>query len=72
MKEWYINARSQWTLDYPPFFAWFEYLLSHFAGFFDREMLKVENLNHDSKNTVLYQRATVMVSDVVLAYGVKK
>ncbi|KAK1123389.1 hypothetical protein K0M31_008099 [Melipona bicolor] len=72
LKEWYVNTKSQWTLDYPPFFAWFEYFLSQIARFVDDDMLKVENLNYASFNTVLFQRGTVIFLDLVYAYGVKE
>ncbi|XP_077276015.1 ALG6/ALG8 family glucosyltransferase xit [Temnothorax americanus] len=72
VKEWYVNAQSPWTLDYPPLFAWFEYCLSQAAAFFDPEMLKVENLNYASPATVYFQRGTVIFADLILAYGVRE
>lgn len=72
IKEWYINAKSQWTLDYPPLFAWFEYTLSQVARLFDEEMLKVDNFNYASPTTIYFQRTTVIVSDLMFAYGIRE
>lgn len=40
-KEWYKDgaSASPWTLDYPPLFAWFEYMLAQMAQFVDAAML---------------------------------
>ena len=68
-KQWYYEATSQWTLDYPPFFAYFEWLLSWPAALVDASMLKVDNLNYDSWETVCYQRASVLFTEGLLIYA---
>lgn len=72
IKNWYKDDTSVWTLDYPPLFAWFEYLLSHVAKYFDKDMLDVQNLNYASSRTILFQRLSVIVSDLFLVYGTKE
>lgn len=42
-----------------------------FAQFADAQMLDVSNLQYKSFETLLFQRVSVIISDIVLAFGVK-
>ena len=44
LKRWYYEESSIWTLDYPPFFAYFEWLLSQIAVHFDERMVQVRRI----------------------------
>lgn len=72
VKQWYYEKTSEWTLDYPPFFAGLEWLLSQVAKYFDPKMLKVENLGYASEQTVLFQRLSVIITELVLVFALHK
>jgi alpha-1,3-glucosyltransferase len=71
LRRWYFENTSEWTLDYPPFFAYFEWVLSHVARLVDPAMLRVYNLDHDHWRTVYFQRATVIVTELLLVVALQ-
>lgn len=70
LNQWYIESTSQWTLDYPPFFAYFEYILSIPAAFIDPKITQIDNLEYSSQALLVYHRMTVIVSEMVLVWAV--
>lgn len=71
LSQWYFDETSPWTLDYPPFFAYFECFLSIFAKFVDPQIVDLQNgLSYSSKTVLYFQRITVVLSDLCLLYGI--
>lgn len=73
-QTWYRDNRTQWTLDYPPFFAWWERFRAIPAAWIEPNLLKLEGDGmedvHESTKAIAYQRGTVMMAEtLVLASG---
>ncbi|KAF5393604.1 hypothetical protein D9757_000121 [Collybiopsis confluens] len=54
------------ALDYPPFFAYFEKILSVPASFIDPSIVDLNNLNYNSWSVIVYQRSTVIITELLL------
>lgn len=68
LNKWYVEATSQWTLDYPPFFAYFEWFISQFVPQIvkDDGCLDIVAKGVYSFPTVFFQRLSVIISEIVL------
>ncbi len=73
ISNWYCDSpgHSMWTLDYPPLFALFEYIISLPVKLFNpnSELLSLDVVTSASFECVLYMRFTVVLSDLVLLFG---
>ena len=68
--NWYFEEKhSIWTLDYPPFFAYFEYMLSQLAVWVDPEMVRIDLVDSRGDTIVYFQSATVILTDLLLGYA---
>ncbi|KAL3115164.1 hypothetical protein niasHT_016257 [Heterodera trifolii] len=64
MSDWYRSDLSQWTLDYPPFFAYLEWIFAQFAAALDPEIVTLQRDAFFSQNTLIFQRITVIIADL--------
>ena len=67
LSEWYTDATSQWTLDYPPLFAYAECAAAALAARVDARMLVLRAEPYEGGGTVPFMRASVIAADAVLA-----
>jgi alpha-1,3-glucosyltransferase len=62
----YVEDTSEWTLDYPPFFAYFEWALAQVAAVIEPGMLTVQAEPYDSPVSKVFLRMSVIVGDSAL------
>ncbi|EUB56727.1 putative dolichyl pyrophosphate Glc1Man9GlcNAc2 alpha-1,3-glucosyltransferase [Echinococcus granulosus] len=70
ISEWYSEATSKWTLDYPPFFAYFEWALAQIGSKLDPKMVVLSTETYSSLTTIYFQRITVLLSECLLLYSI--
>lgn len=68
LKSWYIEDTNQWTLDYPPFFAYFEWFISRFVpkSVADDGCISIISVGKYGFKTIIFQRFTVIISEILL------
>ncbi|ELU45785.1 glucosyltransferase [Rhizoctonia solani AG-1 IA] len=60
------NLMTMAALDYPPFFAYFEYVLSWPARLVDPTIVSLNALQYSAWSVIAYQRTTVIITELVL------
>ncbi|KAH8584699.1 putative glycosyltransferases [Cryptosporidium sp. chipmunk genotype I] len=61
----FIQETSIWTLDYPIFFAYFEWFLSFLANMFDPSILVLSEEPFFTEKTLIFQRLSVIISESI-------
>lgn len=71
ISAWYHDATSQWTLDYPPLFAAFEWALGGIASVvLEPAALAVTAEPYRSHRLTVFHRCSVVATDVLLVFAV--
>ncbi|KAG8763040.1 glycosyl transferase [Ceratobasidium sp. 423] len=73
LSKWYYDVSHSayfYSLDYPPFFAYFEYILSWPARLVDPNIVDLNALQYGAWSAIAYQRTTVIVTELVLGAAV--
>lgn len=73
VKQWYTEHTSQWTLDYPPFFAWFEWAVSQCVPEIVKKdgCLDIRVQGVYGFPTVMFQRITVIITEILLFWALE-
>lgn len=66
LQQWYYDTTSEWTLDYPPLFAYFEWLLSQIAAQIDPVIVQLAASPIKTESVIVFQRVSVICSEAVL------
>ena len=69
LSEWYTNQTSEWTLDYPPLFAAFEWILAQIARVFAPSILQLSATPIRSWEALVFQKSSVILADSLLFYA---
>lgn len=70
LSQWYTDQSSKWTLDYPPLFAYFEYVLANLLHPLDPGITDFQNHNYQSTRCLYLMRTTVLVVHILYIYAV--
>jgi alpha-1,3-glucosyltransferase len=65
LSKWYYDAKSEWTLDYPPFFAFFEYFIASVASAIGVDV------RIGSPLFTLFHRSSVIAADILLYFATR-
>ena len=71
ISKWYFYSKNKWTLDYPPLFAYMEYILGKLSKFFDPNITNLDSINYDSFICKTFMRGTVLLGDLFLFCSIK-
>ena len=63
-----FQTTSEWTLDYPPLFAYAEHALSRLAPLASPLLTRLVDVCDPDWGTIAFQRASVVISELVLAW----
>jgi alpha-1,3-glucosyltransferase len=69
LSQWYTDISSQWTLDYPPLFAWFEWVVSQLIAPLCPDLIAQHSTPLRTLDAVFWHRVTVILADLIFVFG---
>ena len=70
ISNWYFYSDNKWTLDYPPLFAYMEYILGKISKLIDPNITNLQKINYDSLICKYFMRTTVLLGDIFLFFSI--